>query len=93
MLRVGCKTRLMTTPSYDIFRRDDTGDPVWIEAVTDLEAAKGRIRELSAATPGRYVVFSQKSGRMVSGGTVLSSPAARTSHKESTDREVDTLWK
>lgn len=91
----------MVTQSYDIFRRD-TGGEVWVEAVRDLETAKSRIIELSADTPGRYVVFSQRSGRMVGSGTVVASPAARASSKESqksvergeetTPRESETLW-
>jgi len=63
----------MGTQSYDIFRRDDEGE-VWVEAARDLETAKSRIIELSANTPGQYVVFSQRSGRMVGSGTVVASP-------------------
>jgi hypothetical protein len=86
----------MPSQSYDIFRRDAGGDPVWVEAVADLETAKGRIIELSAAAPGQYVVFSQRSGRMVSSGTVLASPAARATRKVfncSEGTKSETLWK
>ena len=86
----------MPSQSYDIFRRDADGDPVWVEAVADLETAKGRIIELSAAAPGQYVVFSQRSGRMVSSGTVLASPAARATRKVfncSEGTKSETLWK
>ena len=89
----------MVAQSYDIFRRDAAGE-IWIEAVRDLETAKSRIIELSAVRPGQYVVFSQRSGRMVSSGTVVASPAARATSKESSRRyaeslevEPDTLWK
>jgi len=84
----------MVTQSYDIFRRDTRGE-VWVEAVRDLETAKSRIIELSARTPGQYVVFNQRSGRMVGSGTVVASPAARATSKESrksTTVESDTLW-
>jgi hypothetical protein len=84
----------MVTQSYDIFRRDTRGE-VWVEAVRDLETAKSRIIELSAHTPGQYVVFSQRSGRMVGSGTVVASPAAHATSKESrksTTVESDTLW-
>ena len=88
-------------PPYDIFKRDETGDPVWIEAVSDLETAKCRIIELSSVAPGRYVVFNHSNGRMVSSGTVIASPAARVtepakvsgSGKKSAEMESDTLWK
>jgi len=88
----------MLTPSYDIFRRDPGGQ-IWVEAVRDLETAKGRIIELAADTPGQYVVFSHRSGRMVSSGTVVASPAARATSKETrksdrntADFESETLW-
>ncbi len=47
----------MTLFCYDIFKRDDRGTPVWVEAAVDLENAKSRILELSAHAPGQYVVF------------------------------------
>jgi hypothetical protein len=90
----------MPSQSYDIFRRDAGGDPVWVEAARDVETAKSRIIELSASAPGTYVVFSQRSGRMVSSGTVVASPAARATDKErlhacaeSVARDSDTPWK
>jgi hypothetical protein len=84
----------MVAQSYDIFRRD-TGGEVWVEAVRDFGAAKNRIIELSADRPGQYVVFSQRTGRMVSSGTVVASPAARDTPRElrkSLESESDTLW-
>jgi hypothetical protein len=98
----------MIAQPYDIFRRGATGDHVWVEAVRDLETAKSRIIELSAEIPGQYVVFNQRSGRMVSSGTVVASPAARTTSIELPKGELqnsarrcekaikvesDTLWK
>jgi hypothetical protein len=93
----------MVTQPYDIFRRGTAGDHVWVEAARDLESAKSRIIELSAERPGQYVVFNQRSGRMVSSGTVVASPAARAASgesqkpeqrgKESTKPEPETLWK
>jgi len=87
---------------YNIFKRDASGAPVWVEAVHDLDTAKGRIIELSAESPGQYVVFSQRSGRVVSSGTIVASPAARSAHNamknpagnntELAQPERDTLW-
>jgi hypothetical protein len=104
--KVSCHRDLrlhMIAQPYDIFRRGAAGDHVWVEAVRDLETAKTRIIELSAETPGQYVVFNQRSGRMVSSGTVVASPTARTTaselHKDTQRRnesikiESDTLWK
>ncbi len=97
----------MLSQSYDIFRRDAGGE-VWVEAARDLETAKGRVIELAAQAPGQYVIFSQRSGRMVSSGTVVASPAARATPNraapnketekssercaESTAVKSDTLW-
>jgi hypothetical protein len=81
----------MVSLSYDIFRRGAAGDHVWVEAAHDLESAKSRIIELSAEEPGQYVVFNQRSGRMVSSGTVVASPAARAASREA--EKSDTLWK
>jgi len=86
----------MVTQSYDIFRRDQGGE-VWVEAVRDLETAKGRIIELAANRPGQYVVLSHRSGRMVGSGTVVASPAARAckerqESERKTVEESETLW-
>jgi hypothetical protein len=93
----------MVTQSYDIFRRGAAGDHIWVEAAPDVESAKSRIIELSAERPGQYVVFNQRSGRMVSSGTVVASPAARAASgewqktarrcHEPAEVESDTLWK
>ena len=100
ILRQGAGDTQMPSQSFDIFRRDAGGNPVWVEAARDLEMAKSRIIELSASAPGTYVVFSQRSGRMVSSGTVVASPAARATGKvrlnacaESAAMDSDTVWK
>jgi hypothetical protein len=71
----------MPSPSYDIFKRDAGGE-VWVEAVRDLEAAKSRLIELAAEAPGQYLIFNQRSGRMVSSGTVVASPSARATARD-----------
>jgi len=84
----------MVAQEYDIFRRD-AGTEIWVEAVRDFETAKTRVLELAAEAPGQYLVFSQRSGRVVSSGTVLASPAARTTENkdpESSESEQETLW-
>ena len=91
----------MVTQAYDIFRRGAAGDHIWVEAAHDLESAKSRIIELSAEKPGQYVVFNQRSGRVVSSGTVVASPAARAAsgdlqrstqaRKEPAEGEPETL--
>lgn len=89
----------MPSPSFDIFKRDAGGE-VWVEAVRDLDTAKSRLIELAAEEPGQYVIFNQRSGRMVSSGTVVASSAARARETEklpepcaaSRAGDSDTLW-
>jgi hypothetical protein len=91
----------MAPLSYNIFKRDAGGSPIWVEAVHDLQTAKSRVIELSAQSPGQYVVFSQSSGRVVSCGTIVASPAARSApnarnnsraEAELPPAEPQTLW-
>jgi hypothetical protein len=92
----------MPSQSFDIFKRDEASE-IWVEAVRDLATAKSRLIELAAEVPGQYVIFSQRSGRMVSSGTVVASPAARAAANKGCDKSPencaaskvggsDTLW-
>ncbi len=54
----------MTSPPYDILKKDKA-NLVWIEAAQDLEMAKARIRELIATSKGDYVVFDQRTRKIV----------------------------
>jgi hypothetical protein len=49
-------------PPLDILRVDPSGDLKWLELTRDIDAAKVRLKVLGAATPGKYVVFSHRSG-------------------------------
>ena len=71
----------MRSRPYDIFRKDNLGEPVWIEATETFEAAKRRIIDLAARTPGHYMVFCQNNGQVVSTMTTVASPAAREEHR------------
>jgi len=57
----------MTSPPYDILKKDEA-NLVWIEAAQDLEIAKARIRELVATSKGEYVVFDQRTRKIVANG-------------------------
>ncbi len=59
----------MKAASYDIFRKDLLGTPVWMEAVQDIATAKLRMMELAGRSPGEYFVFSQESQEIVSCNT------------------------
>ena len=68
----------MTPQSYDIFRKDYSGEPVWVEAVASLERAKLRMIELAALTPGQYTVLAQGDGHLVSTVTTVTSTRSHT---------------
>jgi hypothetical protein len=49
-------------PPFDIFKRLGGGGVRWLGMVTDLEAAKVRVKELVASSPGEYFIFSLAAG-------------------------------
>jgi hypothetical protein len=55
----------MPLTPFDILKRHDDGGFIWIEAAQDLEAARSRLRDLSARAPGEYFVFDQKTQEIV----------------------------
>ena len=55
----------MKIASFDIFRKDLLGNPVWMEAVHDLETAKLRMTAWAKRTPAEYFVFSQDTAQIV----------------------------
>ncbi len=96
----------MISLPYDILRKDDGGEFTPVEAAKDLKSAKVRMIELSARSPGQYVVVSQTTGRIVSSVTTVSScppQADQSDHKEPWDTpeevmahpaaEFNTFWR
>ena len=55
----------MTSAAFDLFKKDAVGNPVWIDAVADLETARCRLNELTSVFPGEYFVFDQRTSRVV----------------------------
>ena len=51
--------------SLDILREFDDASRKWIEAATDADAARARVRELAAQSPGTYLIFNQRTQRMI----------------------------
>ena len=47
----------MRLPRFNLFTTDLGGNPVWLEALADLEAARFRLNQLASASPGEYFVF------------------------------------
>jgi hypothetical protein len=52
-------------PPFDILRVLRDGAPLWMEAAKTLEDAKARVQQLAATEPGRYVIFSRKTGNKI----------------------------
>jgi hypothetical protein len=54
----------MASAQYDIFKQHDS-ELVWIEAAQDITSAKKRIEALATETQGQYVVYDQRTKRIV----------------------------
>jgi hypothetical protein len=50
---------------YGIFKIQQDGNALWIEAAEDLEAAKARARVLAEHFPGRYLIVDIATGETV----------------------------
>jgi hypothetical protein len=55
----------VSTPAFDLFRMDPSGNPVWIDMVADLTAAAKYLKQLARTAPGEYFVFSQEAQKIV----------------------------
>jgi hypothetical protein len=54
------------TPSnsaYDIFQKDHSGNPIWVETVIGLDQAKERLLSLSSS--GEYLVYNPTTGQFM----------------------------
>jgi hypothetical protein len=59
----------MATPSFDIFQNEPDGSVLWRGAAATLEEAKTRVQELTASTPGLYIILSRQTGsKLIIGG-------------------------
>jgi hypothetical protein len=47
----------MAQSRFDILRHHDDGSFAWVESAEDLSEAQARLEELSADSPGEYVIF------------------------------------
>lgn len=60
----------MLCAAYDILRKDAT-HMVWVEAVHDLETAKLRVKALASESDEEYVIFDQRTRKIVAIGKSL----------------------
>jgi hypothetical protein len=47
-------------PPFDIFRREASGDVLWIKSAEDLKSASAAVRELMASAPHEYIIHSHR---------------------------------
>jgi hypothetical protein len=66
----------MSLPALDLFKKDIQGNPVWIDAVGDLEAAQLRLSQLASVIPGEYFAFDQRKHQIVASQVRLQSDLA-----------------
>ena len=55
----------MFQQSFDIFKKDTRGNPVWLDAVADLQTARLRLSQLASVLPGEYFVFDPRTHQIV----------------------------
>jgi hypothetical protein len=55
----------MKSHHYDIVRQEDDNSAIWLEAVSDLDAAESRIQELVSFWPGEFQIMDQHNHRIV----------------------------
>jgi hypothetical protein len=48
--------------TFDVFKRDLSGDLIWMGAVEDLEEAKARMNRFAEDSPGQYFIYSEERG-------------------------------
>jgi hypothetical protein len=51
--------------TYDLFKEDDTGAPIFIETVVGRHQVKKRILKLTSLKPGRYRIYDPTQRRFV----------------------------
>jgi hypothetical protein len=71
-------------PPSNIFKRQGGGSVRWLGVVTDLEAAKLRVRELAESIPGEYFIFSLATGQRLRINTTDTNNGSRPSPSECT---------
>ena len=61
--------------AYDLFRKSEEGERVWLETVIGLDNLKKRLIELSSLQPGTYMVLDRKDRRIVASFTRIAQNA------------------
>jgi len=62
-------------PSFDIFQNEADGSVLWRGTAATLEEAKARVQELTASTPGLYIILSRQTGsKLIIGSSEETAP-------------------
>jgi hypothetical protein len=51
---------------FDIFKIDEYGGVMWVDAVPDMDTAKVRLTAIGSSSPGTYMILSQATGNKLS---------------------------
>jgi hypothetical protein len=78
-------TSLSDDITYDIFKDDAIGSPLWIEAVPGLERAMKRMEELAASEESDYYLFCAQAGKIVE--------CKKRKSPQPDDKPCDKSWK
>jgi hypothetical protein len=55
----------MGLPMYNLFTEDARGNPVWLDALADLESAHKKLLKLASVDPGDYFIFDLRTQQVV----------------------------
>jgi hypothetical protein len=55
----------MRLPTYNLFTEDACGNPVWLDALSNLEAAHKKLLKLASVSPGDYFIFDLRTEQVV----------------------------
>jgi len=62
--------------TYDIFRTFPGDDPMWVEAVTNLEKARQRLHTLPKIGQSEYLLFDSHAGKFIESLMEPSRPSS-----------------
>jgi hypothetical protein len=51
--------------SYNLFKKDENGDLVWVDTIQGLKQVKARLIKLSSIKPGTYIIYDFKRAKLI----------------------------
>jgi hypothetical protein len=71
---------------FDIFRVQDDGHVLWLEAVASLQDAKSRVESLILDSEGKFIVLNQVTGTRYHFPESIELPGGRAAEKRRAER-------